>query len=178
MSRSVEACTSSRSRHFISKSYKLVRNMFDAQEYTKLVKFVLETVNEILKQERRAASKAGYFHADYCVLLDSCMRDGLIVEASHASLMRLYEIFAGSFPKLAFEPKTQVTQLVKSNSWTFSQVGAENELEKEDATEALMILFDFLRVKQEEHEDARYEPYLTLFAKDIPAPSLAGGKPI
>ena len=141
-------------------------NLLDTQKYTQLVKFLLESVNEILKQECRDANKTDYLYADFAVLLDCCVKLQLITEPAHASLMHLYQLYQNSLPKMSFAPSMKISQLVKSNTWRYTTAASQKiELMREDAVGALIIAYDFLKENQAQHSDWRYEPFLSLFSK-------------
>lgn len=143
--------------------------LIDSQEFSSVVKFLLESVTEILKQESRVYGVKQYLNSDFSVLADSCATLGIINESTHASFMHMYQIYISMYPSLTIAPSMQVTQLIKTNCWSHSYKSTSGfaQHSKKDAIECLKIVYDFLKVNQASHTDLRYEPFLTLIEKDL-----------
>ena len=144
----------------------MVKELYESGQYTKLVKFLLEAVCDVLKEECKEKGETEYLCSDFTVLVDSCATSGIISEHSHASLINLKEIHTKALSTVYFIPDHKISQMVKSNTWKYQSGSSKGEdLSRDDAAQALVICYDLLQEIQEARGDARFEPFLTNFVK-------------
>jgi len=145
--------------------------MFNSGDYSGIIKFFAESLEEVIKGECRAKGGTEYIGSDFVILLDCCISTKIIIEHMHASLMKLKEISRKFMASVTYVPDLKPTQLVKSNSWKYNVFPLnEGNFTKEDAMEVLMIAYDFMFEHQRLNKDCRYEPYLSLFYRDFIEP--------
>ena len=142
--------------------------MLDSENYSGIVKFFLESLEEVIRGECKAVGRTEYIGTDFVVFLDGCMSAGVITEHMYASLMKLKEISRKFSSPVTFIPDSRATQLIKSNSWKYDVSPMKSGgFIREDAMEILRISYDFLLEHQQSHNDRRYEPYLSLFHNEF-----------